>query len=223
MDYALLSFSFLQGIIAFFAPCAIALLPGYISRFVTQQDDEASKLVLAKRALLIASLMVLGFLVIYGVAGILIALISQTVKAYMPFIVIGMGGLIVIMGIMMALGKDVALPLHFRLKGDHNPYLESFLFGIVYGLGALGCLFPLFLLVATSALAAPTLLEGMLYLVAYFVGMSLFMLLFALLAVFSRTFLMRKLRTIMPYITRVSGALIILAGLYIIQYQWVLI
>lgn len=223
VDYALLSFSFLQGVIAFFAPCAIALLPGYISRFVTQRQENVSKLILAKRALVIAALMIFGFLAIYGVAGLLIATISQTVKAYLPHIVIGMGGLLVIIGILMTLGKDISLSFHFHLKGEHNQYLESFLFGIIYGLGALGCLFPLFLLVATSALAAPTLLEGMLYLVAYFTGMSLFMLLFSFLAVFSRNFLMQKLRTIMPYITRISGVLIILAGLYIIQYQWVLL
>lgn len=223
VDFALLSFSFLQGVIAFFAPCAVALLPGYISRYVVQKQEKAHWSVLARRAFVIAGLMILGFLAIYGVAGILIVLISQTVKTYMPYIVIGMGGLIIILGILMMLGKNVAIPVHLQMKDKHNQYVESFLFGIVYGLGALGCLFPLFLVVATSALAAPTLLEGSLYLIAYFVGMSLFMLLFAFFAVFAREFLMAKMRAFMPYITRVSGALIIAAGIYIIQYQWVLI
>jgi len=216
VDYGLLSFSFIQGIIAFFAPCAVALLPGYISRFATQGNDKTA---LIGRALKISTLMILGFFVIYGIAGALIALASQLIKTYMPYIVIGMSGIIIILGTLMALGKDIALSIHLHTKQTANETLEAFLFGIAYGLGALGCLFPLFLVVATSALAAPTVAEGSLYLLAYFLGMSIFTIIFAFLAIFAQRFLRQRMRTILPYITRASGILLILAGIYIIAYQ----
>ena len=31
-------FSFMQGVVAFFAPCAVALLPGYIAAFISRND-----------------------------------------------------------------------------------------------------------------------------------------------------------------------------------------
>lgn len=216
VDYGLLSFSFLQGIIAFFAPCAVALLPGYISRFATQGKEGKA---LIARALKISTLMILGFLTIYGIAGALLAVASQLVKSYMPYIVIGMSVLIIILGTLMALGKNIALSIHLRTKHTANETIEAYLFGIAYGLGALGCLFPLFLVVATSALAAQTLTEGALYLLAYFIGMSIFTIIFAFLAVFSQQFLQKRMRTILPYITRASGILLIIAGTYIIMYQ----
>jgi cytochrome c-type biogenesis protein len=215
VDLPLFYFSFLQGVLAFFAPCAVALLPGYITRFVTKGEHEKT----VTRSLKLAGLMILGFITIYAIAGALLALISQVVKQYLPYIVMVLGVFIIIMGFLMFLGKNIALPIHLRFKESQNELVEGYLFGIIYGLAALGCLFPLFLIVATSALAAPTILEGGSYFFAYILGMALFMVIFSLLAVFSQKFLAVKMKRFMPYITRVSGFLLMLGGIYIIYYQ----
>jgi len=43
------------------------------------------------------------------------------------------------------------------------------------------------------------------------------------LSVFAKDYLMRQLRVILPYMEKISAILLIVAGLYVIQYQLVLL
>ncbi len=218
MDF--IGFSFLQGVLAFLAPCAVALLPGYILAFISRNPDAQTNLnTRLGRGLKLAFLSILGILVIYSIAGGLIIIAGQLLKDYMKWITIGMGGIFVVLGILMLLGKNVSLSVNLQNTTAKTEATEAFLFGVAYAIGALGCLFPLFLIVATQALAAPTIWEGISYILAYFVGMSGMMILTILLAVFAKEFLMKNLRKILPYMERITGVLLILAGVYIIYYQ----
>ncbi len=214
-------FSFLQGVLAFFAPCAVALLPGYLSNLLRRDNENASKKKLLLRALTLGSLSMLGIAIVYAIGGALLFTLASVIKAYMVWVVITMGVLIIILGGFMLAGKDVSLPVHGPNARTNNAYLESFIFGIAYGIGAFGCLFPLFLLVATQAIAAGAI--GMTYILAYILGMAVFMLLFYILAVFAREFLQTQLRKVLPYVTRFSGTVLMLAGAYIIYYQSILL
>ncbi|MDR9417309.1 MAG: cytochrome c biogenesis protein CcdA [Gracilimonas sp.] len=100
---------------------------------------------------------------------------------------------------------------------------EAFIFGIAYAIGALGCLFPLFLIVATQAMAAPTPILGASYILAYFTGISLMMITAILLSTFARDLFMKYLRKILPHMELITGILLILAGAYVIYYQMILI
>lgn len=218
MDF--IGFSFLQGVLAFLAPCAVALLPGYILAFISRNPDAQTNLnTRLGRGLKLAFLSILGILVIYSIAGGLIIIAGQLLKDYMKWITIGMGGIFIVLGILMLLGKNVSLSVNFQNTTAKTEATEAFLFGVAYAIGALGCLFPLFLIVATQALAAPTIWEGSSYILAYFFGMSGMMILTILLAVFAKEFLMKNLRKILPYMERITGVLLILAGVYIIYYQ----
>lgn len=218
MDF--IGFSFLQGVLAFLAPCAVALLPGYILAFISRNPGAQTKLkTRLGRGLKLAFLSILGILVIYSIAGGLIIIAGQLLKDYMKWITIGMGGIFIILGILMLIGKNVSLSLNFQNANTKTEATEAFLFGVAYAIGALGCLFPLFLIVATQAMAAPSIWEGSSYILAYFVGMSGMMILTILLAVFAKEFLMKNLRKILPYMEPVTGVLLILAGIYIIYYQ----
>jgi len=214
-------FSFFQGVLAFFAPCAVALLPGYLSNLLRRGNEGASKKKLLFRAITLGSLSMLGIAIVYAIGGLLLFTLASAIKAYIVYVVITMGVLIIILGGFMLAGKDVSLPVHGPNAKSKNAYLESFIFGIAYGVGAFGCLFPLFLLVVTQAVAAGAI--GASYILAYILGMGVFMMLFYILAVFAREFLQKQLRKVLPYVTRFSGAVLILAGAYIIYYQSVLL
>ena len=217
-------FSFLQGVVAFFAPCAVALLPGYIvayiSRHSREDPDTAAKL---RRGLKLAFLSILGILLIYSLAGILIIVASQILKAYMKWVTIGMGGILIIIGGLMVAGKNITFSVNVNQASSKSEAWEAFVFGIAYAIGALGCLFPLFLIVATQALAAPSMLLGGSYIFAYFMGISLMMISAILLSTFARDFFMKYLRKILPHMELITGILIILAGAYVIYYQMILI
>ena len=221
MDF--IGFSFLQGILAFLAPCAVALLPGYILAFISRNPESANS-VSARlgRGFKLASLSILGILIIYSVAGLMIVLAGQVLKDYMKWITIGMGAILIVIGILMVLGKSISFSFNIQNSNPKTEAIEAFIFGIGYAIGALGCLFPLFLIVATQAMAAETIWECSSYILAYFAGISGMMILTILLAIFAKDFLLKNLRKILPYMEKVTAVLLIIAGVYVIYYQMAL-
>lgn len=216
-------FSFLQGVVAFFAPCAVALLPGYIVSYISRnsQNEPEFKAKLS-RGLKLAGLSILGILVIYALAGVLIIVASQILKAYMKWVTIGMGGILIILGILMIAGRNVAFSVNINQRNQNSETKEAFVFGVGYAIGALGCLFPLFLVVATQAMTAPSIILGGSYILAYFFGISIMMVTAILLSTFAKDFFMKYLRKLLPHMDRITGTLLILAGIYVIYYQMIL-
>jgi len=217
-------FSFMQGVFAFLAPCAVALLPGYIVAFISrnsQHDPGVSRRLY--RGIKLALLSILGILVVYAIAGGLIIVAAQVLKDYMKWITMGMGAVLIVMGIFMIAGKDLSFSINMNNPTHQTEAVEAFVFGVAYAIGALGCLFPLFLVVATQAMAAPSLWLGVSYIGAYFVGISGMMIGAILLSTFAKNWLMKYLRKILPHMERITGGLLILAGAYIIYYQTALL
>ena len=217
-------FSFIQGVFAFLAPCAVALLPGYIVAFISRnsQNNPAVSRRLY-RGLKLALLSILGILVVYALAGGLIIVAAQLLKDYMMWITIGMGAVLIVLGILMVMGKDISFSINMNNPTDRSEAIEAFVFGIAYAIGALGCLFPLFLVVATQAMSAPSLWLGASYIGAYFVGISGMMIAAILLSTFAKDLLMKYLRKILPHMERITGGLLMLAGGYVIYYQTALL
>lgn len=214
------TFSFVQGVLAFLAPCAVALLPGYIVAFISRTADSNPGLsVRLLRGLKLALLSITGILVVYAIAGAVIVSAAQLLKDSMIWITMGMGGILILIGILMASGKSFSFTLNVNHATPKSEVAEAFVFGLAYAIGALGCLFPLFLIVATQAMAAPSALTGAGYFAAYFTGMSLMMIGAILLSVVARDSLMKMLRKIMPHMEKITGWLLIVAGGYVIYYQ----
>lgn len=222
MDFV--GFSFLQGVLAFLAPCAVALLPGYIVAFISRNRENNTGIIgRLKKGFKLAFLSILGILLIYSLAGGLIILAGQVLKDYMKWITMGMGGVLVALGLFMLLGKNISVTLDLHFPSRKSEASEAFIFGIAYAIGALGCLFPLFLIVATQAMAADSVWEGSSYILAYFLGMNGMMVLSITLAIFAKEFLLKSLRKLLPYMEKITGILLVVAGIYIIYYQTALL
>lgn len=175
------------------------------------------------RGLVIAATIIVGIFVVYAIAGVLIVVANQFIKEYMKWIAMSLGAVIIVLGALMLLGKDVSLNLHMSHKQHDNEKKEAFFFGVAYAIGALGCFFPLFLVVATQALGAPSAVVGASYFLAYFAGISLLMAAMVVASIFAKDFIQRHLGKVLAKMHYVSGALLIFAGIYIIRYQLVLI
>ena len=213
------SFSFLQGVLAFLAPCAVALLPGYIVAFISRSGSDSDTATRLLRGLKLAMLSIAGIFAIYALATVLIISASQLLKDYMIWVTIGMGSVLIIIGILMAAGKSFSFTLNVNHATPKSEVAEAFVFGVAYAIGALGCLFPLFLIVATQAMAAPSAWTGVGYFGAYFGGISLMMIGTILMSVLARDIMMKYLRKILPHMEKVTGWLLIVAGGYVIYYQ----
>ncbi len=214
-----ISFSFIQGVLAFLAPCAVALLPGYIVAFISRNASDTAIGTRMMRGFKLAMWSIGGILLVYAFAGGLVLLASHILKEYMKWVSLSLGAVLLVLGVLMIMGKNVSFSLNIKEPTTKSETAEAFFFGVAYAIGALGCLFPLFLIVATQAFAAPSIAEGVSYFLAYFIGISGMMFSTILLSLFAKGFLMKYLRKILPHMERITGVLLILAGIYIIQYQ----
>ena len=90
------------------------------------------------------------------------------------------------------------------------------LFGVGYGVASLGCTLPVFLAVVGSAASGAS---TAVVFAAYGAGMAVVVTALALAAAFLREGLARGLRRVLPYMSRIAGALLVVAGGYL-AYYW---
>lgn len=216
MDTVLLSFAFLAGLQAFFAPCSIALIPAYVGYYVkenTGQTNRTQQLLFGFRAGSFASL---GLLSIYIIFGLIIVLLGKVITPFIPWIELFTGGLLLFMGTAVLLGYEFALRPPVVIQTTSKGAKRFYLFGIAYAFGAIGCTLPIFLLVIFQALAQKGMLGGLINFLAYSLAMISLMMVFSLIAAVSKTAIHRFLTKYMTAIQKSAGLLILLAGVYLV-------
>jgi len=219
IDWILITLAFTSGLVAFFAPCSFLLLPSYITHYIGRRNKKFKEEKIIE-GLKIGGLASIGFIILFGSVGIIILLLGQSVKVLIPIIAVATGLILIIIGILHLVGKDIAINMpHLKLKGTSGSK-QSIMFGMAYAIASLGCTFPLFLSIVVMAIAAESILGRMLPIASYTLGMSILMISVTLLASVSKKILLRKMNHIMPYFKKISGVIMILAGLYMIYWQW---
>lgn len=226
LDTAFLYFSFIAGLVAFFAPCSFAILPSYITYYISKHSIEDKRRKLIKNILqgfifgLIASI---GFFTVFGLAGFSVIAIGQFIKQFIPWIAIITGIVLIIIGILMLFGREF---LFFRSPNikfiQKNEKAGIYLFGIVYSIGSLGCVFPIFLSIVIQGIAYKSILDGIYTILAYVLGMSLVMIAITTLIFATKYLILKKLERILPYVKKLSAIILIFAGIYMIYYQYFL-
>ena len=110
MIEAPLAVAFAAGLIAIMNPCGFAMLPAYLSYFMGKGDQaEATRPEALRRALVVGGVTSLSFLLIFGVTGVAITAGFRAVIDWIPYIALGVGGLVALLGI--AIIGVVTIPL----------------------------------------------------------------------------------------------------------------
>lgn len=217
MDFILISFAFLAGLQAFFAPCSIALIPAYVGYYVRQDSgDKNNRIQQLLFGLKAGSLASLGLISVYIIFGVFLALMGKIIAPVIPWIEFFTGGLLLFLGTATLLGYEFALRPPLVLQTQSNGAKRFYLFGVAYAFGALGCTLPIFLLVIFQALAQKGVLGGLINFSAYALAMTILMLIFSLIAAISKTAIHRFLTRYMLVIQKSAGVLILLAGVYLV-------
>jgi len=126
-----------------------------------------------------------------------------------------------VLGILMVRGYEPALRLPKMSRGTGSRELPSmFLFGISYAVSSLSCTIPLFLALVANTFARTDLAGGVATFLAYASGMALVLMALTLAIALARQGMVRTLRRALPYVNRVSGALLVVAGLFLAYYGW---
>jgi cytochrome c-type biogenesis protein len=211
--------AFSGGLLSFFSPCVLPLVPAYLANLagVTAIDPGTRRSYLPT---LFHSLnFVLGFSIIFIGLGASVGLIGTTITAYSVLLRQISGGLIIAFGIfLIAAFKLPWLNYEKRLdaKMGSNPgYLRSIGIGAAFALGWTPCIGPILGAILTLAWTSQTVAEGALLLAIYSLGMGIPFIILGL----AWGAIMPLWKTINRYlgvISILSGVLLIIVGILIL-------
>ncbi|MGW2022720.1 cytochrome c biogenesis CcdA family protein [Streptomyces decoyicus] len=161
------------GLVSFFSPCVLPLVPGYMSYVtgVTGTDlGEARR----GRMLAGAALFVLGFTAVFVSGGALFGFFGQTLQQYKDVISRVLGVLMILLGLAFAgvLKRFGQRELRFHTKPAMG-LAGAPVLGMLFGVGWTPCLGPTFAAVSTLAYYDASAGRGALLTVAYCLGLGL--------------------------------------------------
>jgi cytochrome c biogenesis protein CcdA len=205
------------GMLAAVNPCGFALLPAYLSLLVAGGSAGDS----IRRALASTAAMTAGFVAVFGAFGLAVAPVAGWIQQRLPWVTVGLGVLLVAVGGWLAAGRSLPAPW----RGPRAPRLRRtlpsmFLFGAAYAAASLSCTIGPFLAIVVASMRAGSTGAGVGLFVAYAAGMGLAVGAAALGVGLVHTSLVRAVRRAGATISRLGGALLLLAGAYVAYYGW---
>ena len=227
-DLLPLGIAFAAGMVATVNPCGFPMLPAYLAMYLGSgagDSDGGQTFVVSRlgKAVLVGAVVTAGFIVLFGVAGVVIGGGARSVVSAIPWIGLGIGVLLALVGAWLLSGGKLYTAIAQRAAdrmGDPTQVSirSYFLFGLAYATASLSCTLPVFIAVTGISLATGNFLTSVAQFFAYALGMgSVIMVLTLALALFKGT-LVGGLRKLIPYIQPVSAGFMILAGSYIVFY-----
>jgi cytochrome c biogenesis protein CcdA len=222
-------YAFGAGMVTTVSPCAIAMLPAYISLYLGVKEGglwAKSPWQRFGRALLLSAVVTTGFVVFFGIMGAILSLGGQFLVDVMPWVSVVIGIFLVLLGIYVTAGGHIYFNLPARLANYLNQssgvgIRGFFIFGVAYGIAALGCTLPVFLVVVGSAVASGAWGKGLLQFVSFALGMGFIIVIITVAIALFKEAVNRWLHRVIPIVARLSGLLLIFAGGYIIYFWFV--
>ncbi len=211
------------GMVAAFNPCGIALFPSYLMYLLSGRIQRPAWGYWD--GLRAGVLMTVGFVLLFGAAGLLVSGAGQILFGAAPFISILMAVLLWITAVFIWRGSlHVSLPTNrWTAKWDRMFTRGSsgsfFAYGVGYGLASLSCSLPVFVSVASQGFGVGFAL-GLGTFLSYAVGMGVVITVFSVAATTARTALENFIRTALPYVQKLSAIIMVVAGGYLIWY-WI--
>jgi cytochrome c biogenesis protein CcdA len=214
-----LALALTAGLVAAFNPCGFAMLPAYLTMLVA--DDGTSRRGPILRALALSTAMTAGFVTVFGLFGLFITPLAVSVGQYLPWVTIVIGVFLLGLGIWLLTGRELLLrtPMLATGRPTVSP-VSLYGYGLSYAVASLSCTVGPFLAVTSASLASDGVLGSLAVFMAYALGMGLVVTLLSLAVALARAAVVARLRRLLPYVSRTSGALLVLAGLYVAYYGW---
>lgn len=217
-----LVFALTAGTLASLNPCGFAMLPAYLTLFVTgtpADDARSDRLAALRRAGVATTVMTGGFVAVFAAFGLLLTPVASAVQRWLPAVTVVIGAGFVLLGAVMVTGRDLVVRTP-KLRG-RDPVKNSrsmALYGVSYAIASLGCTIGPFLIVTATTFRAGDLTAGVLGYVAYAIGMGLVVGVLAVSAALAAPSASRILRSVMPFVSRLGGAVLVLVGAYVAWY-----
>ncbi len=206
------------GLVSFFSPCVVPLLPGYLS-YATGLSGADLEHARRGRMVLGSFLFVLGFSFVFVALGTLSGALGSWLFAYTRQISIALGALTILVGIAF-LGLVPWLQRDVRVhKVPAVGLAAAPLLGVLFGLGWTPCIGPTLSAVQTLAFHEGTAARGALLSLAYSLGLGIPFIVAGL--AFRRMLgAVRWVRSHQVWVTRVGGLMLVTVGVLLVTGAW---
>lgn len=211
---------FLEGLLSFFSPCVLPLVPLYIGYLTSGIDTNLSKAKVRIQTTVRTLFFVLGISTIFFLAGLGSSALRYFFQKNTIFFSI-IGGFLLILFGLFSLGI-IDIPFLQRehriisFKQNKNGIIRSYLLGFFFSFAWSPCVGPLLASAMLKSASAESALIGWLYIGCYTLG---FIIIFILLGLFTEEVLMllKKHTNIVRYTKIIGGIVVLCMGIYMLN------
>ena len=215
----------LAGLVSFISPCVLPIVPGYLSFIsganLAQLKDNEQVPGLARRVAITSLFFVLGFSTVFVALGAAATFVGYLLQQYKRELGMVGGAIIIVLGLHTAGILPIKWLLYEkRAEVRTRPLglLGAYVVGLAFAFGWTPCIGPILGAILLYASQQETVMQGVLLLIAYSVGLGL-PFVAAGLAINRFLAASSRLRRHMRVVEYVSGALLILVGVLLLTDQ----
>ena len=209
--------AFGAGLMSFFSPCILPLLPAYLSMlsgFSASAIVKGEAHVVTRKVVGNALVFIAGFTLAFALMGAAASSIGDLLAAHKDVLMKVFGVVMVLFGAHMTGLFNLNLlnyDKHFSTRGLAQGPAGSFMMGFAFALGWSPCIGPILAVILGMAAVSGTAAKGVSLLLAYSAGMALPLLAAAFLTAKFFTFIARY-RSAMRYVEITAGVILAAAG-----------
>lgn len=211
---------FVQGILSFFSPCVLPLLPLYLGYLSGSMGDAQGAQTSRVKTLVNTLFFVIGISAAFFLLALGMTALGQALHQYQK-IIIQVGGILIIafglfqLGVFRPMALEQDRRIRFPLQKLAMSPLVALVFGFTFSFAWTPCVGPALASVLLMAGSADTALQGFSLIGLYTLG---FVLPFLAVALFAGGLLklFQKHRNVVRYTVKVGGALLVVIGLLMV-------
>jgi cytochrome c-type biogenesis protein len=217
-------YAFLLGSAAAFNPCGFGLIPAYVGLYLSEEGHRVTVAARARRALSVSVAVASAFTLLFGATGALFSFASRPIVRALPWLGLGVGVALVVVGGASLAGRPVMLVASERAAGRigraaTRSNLRGYTaFGLAYGLASLGCAFPLFFALVGTAVSTGSPLSALVAFALYGAGMAAVVAVLTLIVGLFGFGVVARVRGWSRFIGPVGTVLLLLSGGYVVYY-----
>jgi cytochrome c-type biogenesis protein len=214
--------AFIAGLLSFFSPCVLPLIPAYftfITGFSLEELTEDCHTDIRKKVFLSTFFFVLGFSLVFISMGASASYLGSLMVRYKNWIRIIGGILIIILGIhLTGIIRIRGLDFEKRITMGKEPLhlLETLIIGMAFGAGWSPCIGPLLGSILIIAGSQGTVWQGVVLLGIYSAGLAIPFILVSIFINFLLIFI-GKASKVLKYVNMVAGVVLIIIGLILVS------
>lgn len=206
-----LVFAFSAGFLTLFSPCAFPMLPGYISYYLGAKTQ-------IERAVFCGAACSLGLLTVFITIGLIASALGNLITRYVPILELSAGLLTFLMGLSMVAETRIPIPSISLRAPRQKTLIGVYLYGVAYGLAALGCSAPVFLSALVYAMTLGGVLYGASFFTVYSLGIGLPLIITTILVARAKAAMLGRMTKTLHLVRELGGIILMAIGCYLVYY-----